>query len=69
MVNIQTYDVRYTETMGKATFEVQVNIILTNTVNVKIISVKFYYIPMQVALRFSPIRQTTLMMECRTACS
>lgn len=42
MVNIQTYDVRYTETMGKGTFEVQVNIILTNTVNVKIISVKFY---------------------------
>lgn len=69
MVNIQTYDVRYTETMGKGTFEVQVNIILTNTVNFKIISVKFYCILMQVALRFYLIRQTTLMMGCRTACS
>lgn len=28
MVNIQTYDVQYTETMGKGTFEVQVNISL-----------------------------------------
>lgn len=43
MVNIQTYDIRYTETMGKGTF---VNISVSNTITSKLfqISVKFHYI-------------------------
>lgn len=46
MVNIQTYDIRYTETMGKGTFEEHVNISLSNTITSKLfqISVKFHYI-------------------------
>lgn len=46
MVNIQTYDIRYTETMGKGTFEVHGNISLSNTITSKLfqISVKFHYI-------------------------
>lgn len=43
MVNIQTYDIRYTETMGKGTF---VNISVSNAITSKLfqISVKFHYI-------------------------
>lgn len=41
MVNIQTYDIRYTETMGKGTF---VNISVSNAIKLFQISVKFHYI-------------------------
>lgn len=44
MVNIQTYDIRYTETMGKGTFVL--NISVSNAITSKLfqISVKFHYI-------------------------